>query len=117
MQLLGRCPHRRTTTLKCLPCAAARLSSANTTREFPWVITTLPSRMKHSPSSAILARAFNDVAANVFPRSINQALDERKSDESSAAVRVAYLRQRTHHKAHQTRRAALQGARQAATHE
>ena len=89
------CPaqlRQRTTTLKCLPCAAARLSSASTTREFPWVITTLPSRMKHSPSSAILARAFSDVAANVFPRSINQALEDRKSDESSAAVRVAYLR-------------------------
>lgn len=80
---------QRTTTLKCFPCAAARFSSASTTRELPCVITTLPSRMKHSPSSAILARAFSDVAANVFPRSINQALEDTKSDESNAAVRVA----------------------------
>ncbi len=49
-------------------CLMALLRSASTTREWPCTSRQDPGRMKRAPSSAIVARARTDVAANDLPR-------------------------------------------------
>lgn len=49
-------------------CLMAILRSASTTREWPCTSRQDPGRMKRAPSSAIVARARTDVAANDLPR-------------------------------------------------
>lgn len=69
--------------------------------------TTLPLRMKHSPSSAIRARARLEVSAKRLPRSISHALDFTRSEESKEAVRDTYLRKRFTEAVHRGQRVRL----------
>ena len=55
--------------------------------------TTLPGRMKTSPKSEILARAFRLVSANRWPLSMSHDFDFTRSLESSDAVRDTYLQE------------------------
>ena len=66
--------------------------------------TTLPFRMKHSPSSAIRARARLEVSAKRLPRSMSHALDFTRSEESNDAVRDTYLAKRPQEQSSSVRR-------------